>query len=84
MKPDDAYERWKSSRAAANVSADFADRVMSSIEQVEAASQRRRGLQALVLALVASRIGRVTIWSLACAACAARVLGVLALFISSS
>jgi hypothetical protein len=81
MKSDDAFEQWKSSRTAIDVPADFADRVMGSIEQWDAAHRRRHGLQALVLAVLASRLGRVAIWSLACAACVARVGAILALFV---
>lgn len=82
MKPDDAYELWKSSRAAIEPPAGFEDRVMAAIEPFAAAQhRRRRGVQAFVLAVVASRLGRLAIWSLACAACAARVVGILALFL---
>ena len=80
MEHDDHYEAWKRARADAAVPDGFADRVMAAVREHRQAGERS-ALVALVLAVVASRAGRVALWSLACAACAVRVGSVIALFL---
>ena len=80
MRNDDVYERWRHAQASVDVPDGFADRVMAAVEQHD---RQRRGLafRELVRLLVASRLGRIAVWSLACSVCALRIAAVLAVFL---
>lgn len=81
MHHDDAYESWKADRGRADVPEDFADRVMDAIAARAIERRRDSALRLWLLGLLASRAVRVGIGTLACAACAVRVLYVVALFL---
>jgi hypothetical protein len=75
MRYDDPFEAWKHTRARAAVPLDFAGRVMTAI----GARHARRGGRLAPLLL--SPAVRISIASLACAACLMRILQVIALFL---
>ena len=80
MEHDDHYEAWRRARSDADVPDGFADRVMAAIRE-RGQTGERSALCAVVLAVVASRAGRIVLWSLACAVGVVRVGSVIALFL---
>jgi hypothetical protein len=72
MRHDDPYAAWKQARAAANVPAGFADKVMAGV--------RTRQARRPVLPL--SRAVRIGIGTAACLVCLLRILQVLAVFLA--
>jgi hypothetical protein len=77
MSTDDRYEQWKQGRANVEAPADFADRVMKTVEQ---AGQERAAAGWLLL-LLSSRPARISVGVLAVAVCALRVAAVAAVFL---
>jgi hypothetical protein len=79
MDQDQHYQQWKQRRSAADVPADFVDKVMSAVQLHH---QRRRSQWVVYLsALVTSRSGKIGLCALAILVCAFRVLQVLAVFV---
>ena len=80
MAVDDVYERWREARAEVKAPDGFADRVMVAVEASEedARDASRRGVLAL---LVASRLARGAVYSIAGGACLVRIGCVVSTFI---
>jgi hypothetical protein len=83
MNPEELYERWKDQRRQVEAPGDFAARVMAAVEAAEAQSRGRSFLTALLLALLSSRLGRISVCSLAAATCLMRLWHVVAIFVPS-
>ncbi len=81
MPVDDIYERWREARADVEVPNGFADRVMIAVETSEedARDAATRGVLALLLA---SRLARVAVYSIAGGACLMRIGCVVSTFIA--
>ena len=80
MDYQEQYERWKQTRAQADVPGDFADRVMASIHRTR---QRTwwAAVYGVALAVGRSRIARAAAASLAVVVCLLRIGSTLAIFI---
>jgi hypothetical protein len=76
---DQGYEDWRRRRERSDVPAGFSDRVMAAVEAQEA-GRRRAGL--LLAALLASRLSRIGLCSLAAATCVFRLWHVVAVFVA--
>jgi hypothetical protein len=80
MNADDRFEVWKRRRAAAEVPADFADRVMAGVDRLHRQPGQRPGTQRLMVFFLSSRLSRVGLWTLGSLALAFRMLSVVGLF----
>ncbi len=82
MLDNDPYQSWKQRRARAHVPEDFADRVMTRLQEHEA--QKLRGLvfPGWLLAVLSSRVAKIAICVVACVACALRMVSVFAIFLA--
>lgn len=81
MNPDQDYEEWKRCRERVDVPPGFSERVMGAVEGYEAG--RRRSLAGrLLAALLASRLSKIGLCSLAAATCAFRLWHVVAIFVA--
>jgi hypothetical protein len=79
MATDDRYENWKQRRANVAVPADFADRVMKGIEDIERG--REPAPAGWLLAFLWSWPGRIAVGVLAALVCAIRIAAVGAVFL---
>lgn len=79
MTPDDRYPSWMQRRADVAVPADFADRVMRTVEDAE--RDRHAARAGWLLLLLRSRLVRIGIGVLAVLVCAVRVVAVAAVFL---
>ncbi len=77
----DPYESWKERRARLGPPADFAERVMTEMHPRGPARQQGTGLGLAGAPALGWAVGRVAIWSLACAACLFRILQLAAPFL---
>ncbi len=82
MNDDQHYEQWKRRRGAGAAPAGFADRVMAAIEAHVTNRRQRTRLQALLFAVLSSRLSRIGVGSLAAATCVYRLLHVFAIFVA--
>lgn len=82
MPREDPYESWKKSRANARVTDGFADRVMGTLHE-NADLGRQRFAGRLLLAVLASRLGRVAVCASAGVLFVVRIGHVLALFVTT-
>lgn len=80
MPPDDLYQRWKARRTRGEVPAGFADGVMNAVVGHESRRQRT-WLARLLLALTASRAGRVGLMAVAALVFALRLAAIVAVFL---
>ena len=72
MPGDEIYERWRKARADVQVPDGFADRVVVAVE-LRDRDARETVLRGLLVAIAASRLVRLAIFSIAGAACLARI-----------
>ena len=82
MPQEDRYESWKRSRANTNVPDGFADRVMESVHETGAGGHQRM-VGRLLLAILATRLGRATVCVSAVVLFIVRVAHLFALFVTT-
>jgi hypothetical protein len=81
MDQDQHYQQWKERRAAADVPADFVDKVMTAVQLHDRRRRRQLALRVYLSALLTSRWGKISLCALAILVCALRVLHVFAVFV---
>ena len=77
---DELYDRWKRRRSEAELPPRFAEDVMATITANADAAKRSWG-QALLLALLSSRLARIGVCSVAAAICVLRLWHAIAIFV---
>lgn len=82
MNHDQLYEDWKRRRGQGDPPPGFADKVMAAVASHEAGRRQRSWLGGMLLALLSSRLGRISVVSLAAATCVVRLLHVFAMFVA--
>jgi hypothetical protein len=80
MNDDQLYHDWKRRRAQAEAPPGFADRVLAAAHAHERDIHHRSRLRTLLLALLASRHGKIAVCTLAALTCVLRLLHVAAIF----
>jgi hypothetical protein len=81
MKPDDRFEAWKRRRAAVEVPAGFADRILLAVAAQDKNVRSRAAFRSRLAVLLFSQPGKIGLGTLAGLVCLLRVLHVVAVFI---
>jgi hypothetical protein len=82
MNHDKLYEDWRRRCRQTDAPHGFADRVMAAIGSHETGKRQRSLLTGMMLALMSSRLGKISLCSLAAAICVFRLLHVVAIFVA--